>query len=214
MTFQNETNFPTDPSFSMLTKLTRGPDRHHILPEPTRLNLNQKMKQTSNSSDYAKLKTGDLLDVISNDFQKEIVETIETVNLQLKTAHKLEPFDEELEFALVTSQEVEEKFTELISKEEKFLFPILRTSKKRVQGEDEKIDFRSFISSLKEEHQKLKKQFSMIRKATHNYNCEPSYTPSHKLAFAQLNDLEQDFNRLFFVEEEYLFPRALKLQNS
>jgi iron-sulfur cluster repair protein YtfE (RIC family) len=214
MIFQNDNLFPVDPSFSMLTKLSSQPDRCHVLPEPTPLILNQKMKQTSTSTDYAKLSIGDLLRVISDDFQKEMVETFETVNTQLKTAHKLEPLDEELEFALVTSQQVEEKFMELINKEEKFLFPLLTFSKKKQVADEEKSDFNSFISALKTEHQNLKKQFSLIRKATGNYNCEPSFTPSHKLAFAQLNDLEQDFNRLFFVEEEYLFPRALKLQKS
>ncbi|HET6989768.1 MAG TPA: hemerythrin domain-containing protein [Bacteroidia bacterium] len=171
------------------------------------------MKQPLNTNDYAKLSVENLLDIISDKFHKEIQETFDTVNLQLKIAHKLEPLEEELEFALVMVGEIEKKFTEHIEKEEILLFPILGVTKKRTGVYGEENDTEEFISDLKSEHDILKTQFSQIRKATNQYTCEPSSTPSHKLAYAQLNDLEQDINRLFFVEEEYLFPRVLRVQH-
>ena len=169
------------------------------------------MLQQTNTRDYAKLNIHDLTKVVSVEFHKGIRETFATVNMNLEIAHKLEPYEEELEYAWANLKSMEKKFEEHIRKEEQFLFPIFSVVKKRLRDNDREIDFKNFIDSLISDHRWLKKQMEQIRKVTNQYTCEPSNTPSHKLAYAQLNDLEQDFNKMFFVEEEFLFQRALKI---
>lgn len=171
------------------------------------------MKHSLTINDYTKLSTKDLLNIVSTDFHPGMRETFATANLQLETAHKLEPLEEELEFAWVLLKEMKKNFLQHIEKEKQLLFPLFSATKKRQRIQDEENELEDFIGNLKAEHMVLKKQISAIRKATKNYTTEPTHTPSHKLAYAQLNNLEQDFNRLFFVEEEYLFPRALRLNN-
>lgn len=170
------------------------------------------MINPSHSREYDKLSIHDLLRIVSDEFQKEIKETFATVNMNLEVAHKLEPNEEELEFVFAKLKSMEAKFLEHIYKEEQLLFPIFSVAKKRLRSIDEKNNFEKFINSLKAEHNWIKEQINLIRKATRNYQCEPSNTPSHKLAFAQLNDLEQDIHKIFFVEEEFLFRRALKFE--
>lgn len=171
------------------------------------------MKRPSNINDYTKLSIQELLEIVATDFHKGMRETFATVNLQLEIAHKLEPREEELEFAWASLKEMERDFIQHISKEEQLLFPILTHPKKRQALPEEAKELNYFISNLKAEHALLKTQIAQIKRITNNYAAEPSFTPSHKLAYAQLNDLEQDFNRLFFVEEEYLFPRAIRFNN-
>jgi iron-sulfur cluster repair protein YtfE (RIC family) len=204
--------FLTEPCFTILIRLSIRRDRHHVIPEQSNLLLNpQAMKRALNTSDYTKMSIQDLLNVITNDFHNEMKETFETVNLQLTTAYNLEPREEELEFACVTMKQTEKKFVEHIEKEEQLLFPLFSISKKRKNNSADGIDLEEFIDGLRSEHNWIRQQIGQIRKATNNYKSEPAFTPSHKLAYAQLNDLEQDFTRLFFIEEEYLFPRALKI---
>ena len=172
------------------------------------------MRRTINSTEFEKLNANELLDLISSDFHSATSEKLATVNLQLETAHKCDVQDEELEFALRTIKNVRKKFEEHVGKEERLLFPLLSVHKKKHNIPDNTKDVTGFIAELKEEHQWIKNQFSLMRKATHEYQCPIDSFPSHKLAYAQLNDLEQDFNRLFFVEEQYIFPRILRDHHS
>ncbi|MCX6310567.1 MAG: hemerythrin domain-containing protein [Bacteroidetes bacterium] len=171
------------------------------------------MLQRTNSKDYARLGIKDLIKVISVEFHIGIRENFATLNLNLETAHKLEPHGEELEFAWATLKTMEEKLKEHIQKEEQFLFPVFSIARKRMKEDGESINLEMFIDSLKGEHLWLKKQLLQIQTITNHYKCEPTYTPSHKLAFALLNDLEQNLNKMFYVEELFLFPLALKIQN-
>ncbi len=169
------------------------------------------MRRFNNTGEYAKFSIQDLLETVSNDFHASMKDTIATVLVQLETSHKLEPQEEELEFALQALKEMEQKFNEHILKEEFLLFPLFNIEQKKRGTAQQLYGVEEFIRELKYEHEWMKDRFARIGKATHHYQCPMSATPSHKLAYAQLNDLEQDFTRLFFVEEEYLFPRLIRL---
>jgi iron-sulfur cluster repair protein YtfE (RIC family) len=170
------------------------------------------MNHTINKTELGKLNGNDLLNLISSEFHVGMNESFTSVSQQLEIARKLEAIDEELEFSLVSIKKIREKFLEHMQKEERLLFPLLsspRKSKTSLNGEN---GIGEFIAELKEEHTWIRKQFDLINKATHHYECDTDSTPSHKLAFAQLNDLEQDFKKLFFIEEEYVFPRLIRQQ--
>jgi len=171
------------------------------------------MKRTVNTGEFENLNSNELLDLVSTDFHSATRETLDTVDVQLQTAHKCDPKDEELEYAWTVIKTMRGKFEEHVRKEERLLFPLLTVSKRKSINSNEAREVVDFIGELKEEHQEIKNQFVLLRKATHEYECAVDSFPSQKLAYAQLNNLEQDFNRIFFVEEEYVFPRLLRFYN-
>jgi len=165
---------------------------------------------TNNNGEYARLSVQELLDLVSGQMHDGAKDAMDTALVQLETAHKLEPNDEALEFAMVSLKTMQEKFNAHSGKEERLLFPLFKNGRSR--NEALKNGVENFVAELLQEHDWLRTRLDWISRATRKYQCEPTATPSHKLAYAHLNDLEQDFNRLFFVEEEYLFPRLIRLQ--
>lgn len=170
------------------------------------------MNYTTNNTALGKMGGMDLVHLISNEFHSGMNESFITVRQQLETAKKLQAEDEEMEFSLEKIKKIQEKFLEHSQKETRLLFPLLNSSKSKKSFMKEEENIGEFVEELREEHEWIKKQFNLIRSATHHYECDVDSTPSHKLAYAQLNDLDQDFKRLFFIEEEYLFPKLVRQQ--
>lgn len=168
------------------------------------------MNRNVNTSEYEKLSSHELLNLVSSEFHAATRETLATVCVQLDTAHKCDVDDEEIEFALTTMKLLSEKFEEHVGKEERLLFPLLSVAKRKRSDAKELKDVAEFIEDLKEEHKWVKSQFALVRKATNDYQCDIDSFPSQKLAYAHMNNLEQDFNRSFFVEEQYIFSRILR----
>jgi iron-sulfur cluster repair protein YtfE (RIC family) len=193
--------------------LTLATDRNHNLTamDETTFGLINSMRRTLNNSEFEKLNGRELVDFVSNDLHEGIGEKLSTVNLQLKTASKCEDLNEEIEFSLAVITSLQARFIEHVGKEEQLLFPLLTHVRKKHNESKEASGVMEFIAELKEEHQWMKNQLKQIREATHEYECDINSCPSHKLAYAQLNDLEQDFTHLFFVEEQYLFPYLFRL---
>lgn len=168
------------------------------------------MLQKIKSRGYEQFSNSELLGIVDKEFHKKIAETLTTLSLNLETAHQLEPYEEELEYAWTNVKAMEELFSEHIQKEEQLLFPVFSNGKKRIRFNGEKRDLGNFIDKLIADHSLLKNQITQIRMVTEQYKCETSATPSHKLAFSLLSELEHDLNKMVFVEEEFLFPRAMK----
>lgn len=63
------------------------------------------------------------------------------------------------------------------------------------------------IPQLKESHSQMRRLLMQIGEL--GVECDKLHTCSylHKLGYAYVNNLRQDISRLFFLEEEYLFPR-------
>lgn len=75
------------------------------------------MKSLSNINQFAKSTMPDLLHIISTRFHCGMRDTIATVIVQLEAARKLEPHDEELEFALANLKVIEHYSIEHIEKD-------------------------------------------------------------------------------------------------
>lgn len=63
------------------------------------------------------------------------------------------------------------------------------------------------IPQLVESHQHMLHLLEQIDKLSEQCTNSQSCSPLHKLGYAHINNLRQDVSRLFFLEEEYLFPR-------
>jgi len=70
------------------------------------------------------------------------------------------------------------------------------------------------IPKLIKSHKQLLQMLEQISELAEQRVDSESYSPLHKLGHAHIHNLKQDIARLFFLEEEYLFPRLrLLLQN-
>lgn len=166
------------------------------------------MKRTpSNSTEYNRLNTRELVTLIAADYHPALKDALDSVIVQMETAQKVESGDQNVKKTLATIRLFRDLFLEHSGKEERLLFPLVTNpADKKMSGNDVS-EIREFLAELKSEHRRMEEEIDRIRIYTDHYSSEPSASPSHKLAYAQLNEFEQDFNRLVFVEEEFLFPR-------
>jgi len=166
------------------------------------------MKTRERNNEYAKLGTKELIALISEEYFRSMGEGFDTVVMQLETSGKIAPEDKALVKIQVEVKRIREMFMQHAGKEQRFLFPLFQVNKKEKREAMSREELESFLDEMRGEHEQLRKEFETVGMLTHHFNFEPTASPSQKLAFAQLNDLEQDFNRMIFVEEEYLFPRV------
>lgn len=169
------------------------------------------MRPPINNQNYSLLPLRELAILISDDYHAKLKEAMETVLVQLDAAHHIDAEKKELGLAHDFIIQIRDFFLQHAGKEERFLFPLLNNeSGKRPSGRDTE-ELRRFINELKAEHRQLMTQLTKLRSLTNTYNATPMASPSQKLAYAQMNDFEQDVNRLIYIEEEFLFPRLLSV---
>lgn len=179
----------------------------HSMPEPVRVILNIMKRTPSNSTEYNRLNTRELVTLISRDYHPALKDALDSVIVQMEAAQKVEAGDQKVKKALASIKLFRDLFSAHSGKEERLLFPLVNNpTEKKLSGNDIS-EIREFLGELKAEHRRMEDEIDRIRIYTDHYSSEPSASPSHKLAYAQLNEFEQDFNRLVFVEEEFLFPR-------
>lgn len=63
------------------------------------------------------------------------------------------------------------------------------------------------VAELKESHRQMRKLLEQVSELAEQCTLSPDCSSLHKLGYAYTNNLMQDISRLFFLEEEYLFPR-------
>jgi iron-sulfur cluster repair protein YtfE (RIC family) len=166
-------------------------------------------KAPSNAEGYNRLSIRELTVLVSSDYHPAIKNALDSVIVQLEAARKVEDGNPKFEKVVSTILNFRELFLEHAGKESRLLFPLLNVQGGKRQSGNEVAEIREFLGELKVEHRRLENEIDKIREYTDSYTCKPSASPSHKLAYAQLNEFEQDFNRLVFVEEQFLFPRVL-----
>lgn len=104
-----------------------------------------------------------------------------------------------------------------MKKEELVLFPFI---KKMVQaqltnGSIERPHFgivENPIAMMKEEHDNEGERFRRIADLTNNYNPPSDACNTYRVTFAMLNEFEQDLHLHIHLENNILFPQAIKLE--
>jgi iron-sulfur cluster repair protein YtfE (RIC family) len=69
------------------------------------------------------------------------------------------------------------------------------------------------IPQLKESHNQMRQLLKQVSELGGACDNSGSCSSLHKLGYAYINNLRQDISRLFFLEEEYLFPRLSLLSS-
>lgn len=106
-----------------------------------------------------------------------------------------------------------------MKKEELLLFPFI---KKMVTAklENSKLQSPSFgtvenpIAMMMEEHDNEGERFRQIAELTNNYNPPADACNTYKVTFAMLDEFEKDLHLHIHLENNILFPKALKLEQA
>jgi iron-sulfur cluster repair protein YtfE (RIC family) len=162
------------------------------------------------TTDYSALTLKELIGLLMMNYHNPMRDAFAAIITQLAASDRVEGEKEESK-PLVLVKKISERFLSHIGKEERLLFPLADSKNSKAAFP---ADPQPFLDELKDEHQKLEREFDDLEEATGFYNTEPGASPSRKLAYARLNDLDQDFSRLMYIEEEFLFPRFRRLNKN
>ena len=103
-----------------------------------------------------------------------------------------------------------------LEKEEKGLFPIIKvlvngnagTSAQKIPGPK---DFQHFLDIHESEHESVGKELDKIRKLSNNYALPEDACSSYTLLYRMLDEFEDDLHLHIHLENNILFPKAVKL---
>src|SRR6478609_11266250 len=109
------------------------------------------------------------------------------------------------------------ELTQHMKKEELILFPFIKKMQKAVLN-GETIEMPHFgtvenpIAMMREEHEAEGDRFQKIATLTNGYTPPADACNTYKVAFAMLNDFEQDLHKHIHLENNIMFPSALKME--
>lgn len=184
------------------------------------INELEEVFQSRVDQNYLALELGSLIDTIIDVHHSYVQATIPALLIYLNKLCKVhgERHPELFEVRNLF-QAGANALTDHMKKEEKVLFPYIKAmvesqksgfplSKPHFQNID------SPIHCMEEEHQAEGLRFKKIAKLTDNYNCPPDGCQTFRVAYAMLNEFEQDLHKHIHLENNILFPSAQKMFES
>lgn len=156
-----------------------------------------------------------LAEYISNTHHAYLKEMILSFKVHLKTIVKVD--NKNYPEVLLIGNKIEELRSLLeqhLNMEEHILFPYLKNLLKKQDSVTDGSESRAgiLILKIKKEHVKISEVINLIRKLSNDYTPAGNSSPSLKLCYAQMFDLEQDLHRHIFIEEQILFPKLLEYE--
>lgn len=110
---------------------------------------------------------------------------------------------------------VKEEMEQHMQKEEVILFSGLKKAERQLAEGTEIIINNTYLLSpidiMEQEHDHAGNAMAEIRQLTNNYNPPPDACTTYKLSFAALNAFELDLHQHVHLENNILFPKALRL---
>lgn len=115
--------------------------------------------------------------------------------------------------------EIFEKFSELkeememhMQKEEQILFPIIKELENaKEKNQRRTINIQILIAAMEDEHERAGNLLRELRNLSNNYNPPADACTTYRLSFAALQALEADLHQHIHLENNILFPKAIKL---
>jgi regulator of cell morphogenesis and NO signaling len=116
-------------------------------------------------------------------------------------------------FALFAA--IKEEMEHHMQKEELVLFPRIKETEKQVAGGNEIVVNSTYLLSpinmMEQEHEHAGAMLAEIRQLTANYTPPADACTTYRLSFASLEAFEKDLHQHIHLENNILFPKALKL---
>jgi len=113
---------------------------------------------------------------------------------------------------------VKEEMEFHMQKEEMVLFPRIKDIENQIQEGKKVVVSSSYLQSpinmMEEEHDHAGSMLAEIRNLTNNYNPPADACTTYQLSFASLQAFELDLHRHVHLENNILFPKALKMFGS
>jgi regulator of cell morphogenesis and NO signaling len=117
-----------------------------------------------------------------------------------------------------TFSELVEDMTAHMHEEEIIVFPRIRTAEFCSDGNSEvhlnRSDLQLPIKVMEQQHESAGEVLSKIRALTGNYNLPGDACTTYRLAFAALQAFELDLHQHVHLENNVLFPKAMRLFNT
>jgi len=106
-----------------------------------------------------------------------------------------------------------------LQKEERILFPMIRQlAESKDSGQDTELGhcgtIENPISVMMEEHVTEGARFEKISELSHNYTTPPDGCNTFRAAYSLLDEFEQNLHKHIHLENNILFPKAIKLEQS
>lgn len=99
-------------------------------------------------------------------------------------------------------------------KEEKVLFPLIRTLERAINGgQMPEMPVQNPISMMEIEHEMVGGLFKAMREITFGFNLPDHACNTWRVLYAKLIEFEEDLFRHIHLENNILFPKAISLQN-
>jgi regulator of cell morphogenesis and NO signaling len=92
--------------------------------------------------------------------------------------------------------------------EEQVLFPAIKALE---QGLNPQVDLKAIIGALEAEHQFAGESFATIRRLTNQYQPPLAACNTWRVSFAELQEFEADLHEHVHLENNLLYPKAIKL---
>ncbi len=177
-------------------------------------------KSTESNNDYQNWSLDFLCDYIYQNHhtyvERKIPEILEYLNKIAKVHGERHP---ELYKVLKLFKESAGELTTHMKKEELILFPFI---KKLVNASQNNIPFspppfgsvENPINMMHAEHDNEGKRFRLIAELTNNYTPPSDACNTYKVAFAMLQEFEEDLHKHIHLENNILFKKAIKLEKS
>ena len=113
--------------------------------------------------------------------------------------------------------EINEELTDHMMKEETILFPFIKQLV-NANKDHQKLAPAGFgtvqnpINMMEHEHEAVGNNLAVIRSITNDYAIPQDACASYKLLFKMLEDFEGDLHTHIHLENNILFPKALKME--
>ncbi|HJW18085.1 MAG TPA: iron-sulfur cluster repair di-iron protein [Flavisolibacter sp.] len=114
-------------------------------------------------------------------------------------------------------EDIDQELTEHMVKEENILFPFIKQLEAS-KNNGKNLEAAGFgtvqnpINMMEHEHEAVGKNLEKIRVLTNNYSIPEDACASYKLLFKMLEEFESDLFTHIHLENNILFPKALKLE--
>ena len=194
--------------------------KKHIEPLQILDELNAVVQKRENQSiDYQAWPIDLLADYIEKKHHRYVVAKIKEIKPYLEKIRQVHGANhpELLEIEQLFSDSVQ-ALTMHMQKEELVLFPYIR----KMTESDEKEIFRlqshfgtvgNPIMMMEDEHSAEGDRFRRIATLTNNYTAPPDACNTYRVAFALLQEFEEDLHLHIHLENNILFPKAISLEN-
>ena len=164
-------------------------------------------------ADYNQLPLSTLADhIVSTHHEYTKRELPQIFHYLQKVASKHGDRHNELYTILQKFSELKEEMEMHMQKEEQILFPRIKELENAIENNQRSaITIQIPIAVMEDEHEHAGNLLGAIRDLSNNYNPPADACTTYRLSFAALRAFEEDLHQHIHLENNILFPRAIKL---